>query len=61
MDKRTQSPIMGQVSLTMQERMRLLESTTKKAQEGQEVVVRGASKSPKQRDGGGDAAGCTVP
>jgi len=52
---------MGQVSLTMQERMRLLESTTKKAQEGQEVVVRGASKSPKQRDGGGDAAGCTVP
>jgi len=52
---------MGQVSLTMQERMQLLQSTTKKAENGQEVAVRGASKSPTQRDDGGDAAGFTVP
>ena len=41
--------------------MQLLESTTKKAEEGQEVVMRGASKSPKQRDEGGGVAGFSVP
>jgi hypothetical protein len=51
MDERTQSPIRGQASMTMQERMRLLESTAKKLDEGQEVVVRGAAKSPTQKDG----------
>ena len=61
MDTRTHSPTVGQVSLTMQERMQLLQSTTKKAENGQDVVVRGASKSPTQRDDGGDAAGFTVP
>ena len=52
---------MGQASMTMKERMQLLESTAKKVEEGQEVVVRRASKSPTQRDGGGDAAGFTAP
>lgn len=52
MDTRTQSPVKGQMSLTMQERMRLLESTTKKAEEGQEVLVKSPTKEEE-----GDVAG----